>query len=86
MSQFVLARMDTLDPLKLTADHHLNLNARLILNVHITLHVYKKNVKTLVILIRVVEMQNVRQKIIEQFVFVFMDMLEIRTLSVKNVR
>jgi hypothetical protein len=50
------------------------------------LHAYKKNVKTLVILIHVVEMQNVRQKIIEQFVFVFMDMLEILTPYVKSVR
>ena len=63
-----------------------DLNAQLILNAQITLHAYKKNVKTLVILIHVVEMQNVRQKIIEQFVFVFMDMLEILTPYVKSVR
>ena len=63
-----------------------DLNARLILNAQTTLHAYKKNVKTLVILIHVVEMQNVRQKIIEQFVFVFMDMLEILTPYVKSVR
>ena len=62
-----------------------NQNVQLIPNVQTTLHAYKKNVKTLVILIRVVEMQNVRQKIIEQFVFVFMDMLEILTPCVKSV-
>ena len=65
---------------------HQNLNARPILNALITLHAYKKSVKIHVILILVVEMQNARQKIIEQYVFVSMDMLEIHTLSVKNVR
>ena len=65
---------------------HQNLNARPIQNALITLHVYKKSVKIHVILILVVEMQNARQKIIEQYVFVSMDMLEIHTLSVKNVR
>ena len=62
-----------------------DLNAQLIQNAPITLHAYKKSVKTLAILTRVVEMQNVRQKIIEQFVFVFMDMLEILTPCVKSV-
>jgi transcription antitermination factor NusG len=85
-NQNVHAPMDTLDPPLQTVDHHQNLNARPILNALITLHVYKKSVKIHVILILVVEMQNARQKIIEQYVFVSMDMLEIRTLSVKNVR
>lgn len=84
-NQNVHAPMDTLDPPLQTVDHHQNLNARPILNALITLHVYKKSVKIHVILILVVEMQNARQKIIEQYVFVSMDMLEIRTLSVKNL-
>ena len=64
---------------------HLDLNAQPILNVQITLHVYRKNVKTLVTLIRAVEMPNARLKIIAQYVFVFMAMLEILTLYVKSV-
>lgn len=63
-----------------------DLNVQLILNAQITLHAYKKNAKILVIHIHAVEMQNVRQKIIEQFVFVFMDMLEILTHYAKSVR
>ena len=63
-----------------------DLNAQLIANVQITLHAYKKNVKTLVTLIHVAEMQNVRQKIIELFASVFMDMLETLIHYVKNVR
>ena len=53
---------------------HLNLNARLTLNVHITLHVYKKNVKTRVKQALVALMLSVRPKIIEQYVFVSTDM------------
>ena len=53
---------------------HLDLNAQLILNAQITLHVYKKNVKIHVMLIRAAKMPNVEQKIIEPFVFVFRDM------------
>ena len=64
---------------------HLDLNAQLILNAQITLHVYKKSVKTLVTRTRVVEMPNARLKTIEQFVFVFMAMSEILTHYVKNV-
>ena len=63
-----------------------DLNARPILNVQTTLHAYKKNVKTLATLIRVVEMLNVKPKIIEQYVFASMDMLETPTHCVKNVR
>ena len=65
---------------------HLDLNVQLILNAQITLHVYKKSVKTLVTRTRVVEMPNARLKTIEQFVFVFMAMSEILTHYVKNVR
>ena len=64
---------------------HLDLNAQPILNAQITLHVYKKSVKTLVTRTRVVEMPNARLKTIEQFVFVFMAMSEILTHYVKNV-
>ena len=63
-----------------------DLNVQLILNVQTTLHAYKKNVKTLVTLILVAEMPNVRLKTTEQFVYVFMDTLETLTLCVKNVR
>ena len=61
------------------------LNAQLIQNARITLHAYKKNAKTLVTLILVAEMPNVRLKTIEQFVYVFTDTLETLTLCVKSV-
>ena len=63
-----------------------NLNVQLIPNVQTTLHAYKKNAKTLVTLILVAEMPNVRLRTIEPFVYVFMDTLETLTLCVKNVR
>ena len=65
---------------------HLNLNARPILNVLITLHVYKKNVKTLVTPTLVVGMLNVEPKITEPFVSAFPDTLGTHTVFVKNVR
>ena len=63
-----------------------NLNVQLIPSVQTTLHAYKKNAKTLVTLILVAEMPNVRLKTTEQFAYVSMDTLETLTLCVKNVR
>ena len=65
---------------------HQNLNVLLIRNVLTTLHVYKKNVKTRVMPIHAAKMQNVRQRIIEQYVSVFQDLSEILIHFVKNVR
>ena len=53
---------------------HLNPNARLILNVHITLHVYKKNVKTRVTQAPVVLMLSAKSKIIVQYVYASTDL------------
>ena len=53
---------------------HLDLNAQVIQNARITLHVFKKSVKILATLIHVVEMPNARPKIIVQYVFAFLDM------------
>ena len=65
--------------------HH-DLNARLTMNALPTLHVYKKNVKTLVTPTLVVGMLNVEPKITELFVSVFLDTLGTHTVFVKNVR
>ena len=51
-----------------------NLNARLILNAHTILHVYRKNVKIRAIQALVALMLSVKPKIIEQYVFVFLDL------------
>ena len=65
---------------------HLDLNARQIMNARHTLHVYKKNVKTLVTPTLVVGMLNVEPKITEPFVSAFLDTLGTHTVFVKNVR
>ena len=65
---------------------HQNLNALLIQNALTTLHVYKRNVKILVMLTLVAKMQNVKQRIIVQFVFVFRDTSVIPINFAKNVR
>ena len=65
---------------------HQNLNVLLIRNVLTTLHAYKKSVKTHVMPIHVAKMPNVRQRIIELYVSVFQDLLEILIHFVKNVR
>ena len=70
----------------LTFFQHRNRSARLIRNARPTLHVYKKSVKTHVTRIHVDETPNVKSKTIVLFVFVYLDMSEIHTHSVKNVR
>ena len=65
---------------------HQNLNVSLIRNVLTTLHAYKKSVKIHVMPIHVAKMPNVRQRIIEPYVSVFQDLLEILIHFVKNVR
>ena len=59
-------------------------NARLIRNVHSTLHVYKKNVRIHVSQSLVVSRLNVKSKTIVLSVFVCSDTKEIHILSVKN--
>ena len=61
-------------------------NARLIRNAHSTLRVYKKNVRIHVSQSLVASRLNVKSKTIELSVSVCLDMKEIHTLSVKNVR
>ena len=51
-----------------------SLNARQILNVQTTLHVYKKNAKIPVTQIPAVEMQSVKLKTTGQYVSAFTDM------------
>ena len=62
-----------------------NLNAHLIQNVPSILHASKKNVKILVSQQNVVLMLIAKSIITEHSVFVELDMLEILTISVKNV-
>ena len=64
---------------------HLNLNARQILNVPHTLHVFKRNVKIPVFQLFVGKMLIAEQIITVPFVYVAQDLLGILTLSVKNV-
>ena len=70
----------------LTFFQHQSRSARLIRNARPTLHVYKKSVKTHVTRIHVDATPNVQSKIIVPFVFAYLDLLEIHTHSVKNVR
>ena len=64
---------------------HPNLNAHLIQNAPYSLHASKKNVKIHVSQQNVVLMLIAKPVITEHFVFVESDMLEILTISVKNV-
>ena len=61
-------------------------NVQLTQSVPITLHAYKRNVKTHVTPTHVVETLNVEPKTIVLSVSVFQDILEIHTVFVKNVR
>ena len=60
-------------------------NAQLIQNVQFTLHVSKRSVKILVFHLFVGKMLNAMQIITVLLVYVEQDILEIPTLSVKNV-
>ena len=65
---------------------HQSLSVLLTRNALTTLHVYKKNVKIHVMPIHVAKMLNVKLRIIEPFVSVFLGSLAIPIHFVKNVR